>query len=103
MSLKVLHILDHSIPLHSGYTFRTRAILREQRRLGWETFHLTSPKHVAPGPSEEVVDGIRFYRTPPVAGPLTRAPVVRELLLMQATARRLEEVARALRPQILHA
>jgi len=43
MTLRILHILDHSIPLHSGYTFRTRAILREQRRLGWETFHLTSP------------------------------------------------------------
>lgn len=42
--MRILHILDHSIPLHSGYTFRTAAILREQRALGWETFHLTSPK-----------------------------------------------------------
>ena len=37
MSLRILHVLDHSIPLHSGYAFRTRAILREQRRLGWES------------------------------------------------------------------
>ena len=29
--MRILHILDHSIPLHSGYTFRTAAILREQR------------------------------------------------------------------------
>ena len=43
-SMRVLHVLDHSIPLHSGYTFRTRAILREQAKLGWQTFHLTSPK-----------------------------------------------------------
>ena len=42
--MRILHILDHSIPLHSGYTFRTAAILREQRALGWETFHLSSPK-----------------------------------------------------------
>ncbi len=42
--IRVLHVLDHSIPLHSGYTFRTAALLREQRALGWETFHLTSPK-----------------------------------------------------------
>ena len=34
MSIKVLHIFEHSIPLHSGYTFRTAAILREQRKLG---------------------------------------------------------------------
>ena len=42
--MRILHILDHSIPLHSGYAFRTLAILKEQRALGWETFHLTSPK-----------------------------------------------------------
>lgn len=36
--MRILHILDHSIPLHSGYTFRTLAILKEQRDLGWETF-----------------------------------------------------------------
>ena len=54
------------IPLHSGYTFRTLAILREQRKLGWETFHLTSPKHTAhPGGWRKTVDGWHFYRTPP--------------------------------------
>jgi len=34
MTLKVLHVLDHSVPLHSGYSFRTLSILREQRKLG---------------------------------------------------------------------
>ena len=38
--IRTLHVLDHSIPLHSGYTFRTAALLREQRALGWQTFHL---------------------------------------------------------------
>ena len=44
LTMRILHILDHSIPLHSGYAFRTLAILKEQRALGWETFHLTGPK-----------------------------------------------------------
>ncbi len=44
--MRILHVLDHSIPLHSGYTFRTLAILREQRALGWETCHLTGPKQI---------------------------------------------------------
>jgi glycogen(starch) synthase len=44
MSLRILHVLDHSLPLHSGYSFRTLAILREQRALGWQTVHLTTPK-----------------------------------------------------------
>lgn len=60
MALKILHILDHSIPLHSGYTFRTLSILREQRKLGWETFHLTSPKQIDCKVEEEDVDGWHF-------------------------------------------
>ena len=103
MSLRILHVLDHSIPLHSGYTFRTRAILREQRRRGWETFHLTSPKHSAPSAPEEDVDGLHFYRTLSQPGPLIRAPGLRELALMRATERRLDEIAREIRPDILHA
>ena len=63
MSVRVLHVLDHSIPLHSGYTFRTVSLLREQRRLGWETFHLTTPRHTTPSAAEETVDGWHFYRT----------------------------------------
>jgi PEP-CTERM/exosortase A-associated glycosyltransferase len=103
MSLRILHVLDHSIPLHSGYTFRTRAILREQRRMGWETFHLTSPKHSAPSGPEEDVDGLHFYRTLWHPGPPGAMPAIRELALMRATARRLDEVARIVRPDILHA
>jgi PEP-CTERM/exosortase A-associated glycosyltransferase len=101
MSLRILHVLDHSIPLHSGYTFRTLALLREQRRLGWETFHLTSPKHTAPGSAEDTVDGWHFYRTPASAG--AGLPGLAEIALMKATRQRLLEVARKVRPHILHA
>lgn len=98
--MRILHILDHSIPLHSGYTFRTAAILREQRALGWETFHLTSPKHGATAAALETVDGLDFHRTPvPAAGPA----VVNEFRQVRATEARLEALARELRPDILHA
>ena len=60
---KVLHILDHSLPLHSGYTFRTLSILKEQRALGWNTFHLTGSKQENCRVLEEDVDGWHFYRT----------------------------------------
>ncbi len=43
-TMRILHVLDHSLPLHSGYAFRTLAILREQRALGWETLQLTTPQ-----------------------------------------------------------
>jgi PEP-CTERM/exosortase A-associated glycosyltransferase len=103
MTLRVLHVLDHSIPLHSGYTFRTRAILREQRRLGWETFHLTSPKHSAPSGPEQDVDGLHFYRTLWQAHGLAAWPLLGEIALMRATERRLAEVAAQVRPNLIHA
>ncbi|MBL8352958.1 MAG: glycosyltransferase, exosortase A system-associated [Burkholderiaceae bacterium] len=100
--MRVLHVLDHSIPLHSGYTFRTRAILREQRKLGWQTFHVTSPKHTAASASEEDVDGLHFYRTPaPEAA--ARLPGIAEVAIMRQLERRLAEVAAAVRPDLLHA
>lgn len=101
MTMRVLHVLDHSIPLHSGYTFRTLALLREQRRLGWDTFHLTSPKHTAPSGPEETVDGWHFYRTPAATG--ARLPGLAEVALMKQTQARLLEIAKDLRPDLIHA
>jgi PEP-CTERM/exosortase A-associated glycosyltransferase len=99
---RILHIFDHSIPLHSGYTFRSLSILREQRKRGWETFHLTSPKHVGTEELEEDVDGWHFYRTPP-APPSVSLPGAGEAALMRQVERRLLEVARKVQPDVLHA
>ncbi|MDA0188938.1 MAG: glycosyltransferase, exosortase A system-associated [Proteobacteria bacterium] len=103
MTPRILHILDHSIPLHSGYTFRTLSLLREQRRRGWETFHLTSPKQAGCQVAEEDVDGWHFYRTAPASGAAAGWPVFGELALMRQTERRLLEVAGQVRPNLLHA
>jgi hypothetical protein len=101
--MRILHILDHSIPLHSGYTFRTLSILEQQRALGWETDHLTSPKHSRPFVPQEDIEGWKFYRTPPVDGPLAPFPVLREVALINKTAARLAEVVKEVKPDILHA
>ena len=101
--LRILHVLDHSIPLHSGYTFRTRSILQQQRALGWETFHLTSPKQGPAPQAHELVDGLGFYRTAPAGGMLDRLPVLNQLAVIDRLAARLLEVAREIKPDVLHA
>ena len=101
--LRVLHVLDHSVPLHSGYSFRTLSILKEQRRLGWETFHLTSTKHYGAEADEEEVEGLTFYRTRPGSGRLRTLPVANQMAVMTDTARRLREVVAQVRPHVLHA
>ena len=62
--MRILHILDHSLPLHSGYSFRTIAILREQRARGWETMQLTTPRQGDTAAEVEDAEGWRFHRTP---------------------------------------
>ncbi len=101
MSLRILHVLDHSIPLHSGYTFRTLSILREQRKLGWETFHLTSPKQVDCDVLEEDIDGWHFFRT--TAVPASEIPGLGQIALMRKLERRLQQVAKQVRPDVIHA
>lgn len=96
MSVSVLHVLDHSAPLHSGYAFRTLAILREQRRLGWQTHHLTTPKQGPTAAAEEDADGFHFYRTRAAEGTGLVAQ-------MRLTAARLDEAVRATRPDLIHA
>lgn len=93
--MRILHLFDHSIPLHSGYTFRSRALLLGQRRLGWETLHLTTPRHVKDGPDPETVDGLTFHRTRHSGG----VPILSEV---RATARALDRLVGETRPDIIH-
>lgn len=103
MSIRILHVLDHSIPLHSGYTFRTRSILREQRALGWQTFHITGPKQGKVGALRETVDGLDFFRTEPAGGLMSKLPVLNQVAVIDALAARLLEVAKEVKPDVLHA
>lgn len=101
--MRILHIFDHSIPLHSGYTFRSAAILREQRALGWETLHLTSPKQIQCEVLEEDVDGLHFYRTPKPSSAMSKLPLLNQIADINALERRLDAVTAQVQPDILHA
>ena len=101
--MRILHILDHSIPMHSGYTFRTRNILREQHKLGWETCHVTGLKHHATSCLEEEVDGLYFYRTPVPAGFFQAVPWLNQWQVVTTLEARLNEVIEREKPQLLHA
>ncbi len=100
--MRILHVLDHSIPLHSGYTFRTAALLREQRARGWQTFHLTSPKQGNTEQLQESVDGLDFFRIPALP-PAASVPVWNEVRLIRALRHRLQQVVEQVRPDIIHA
>ena len=97
---RVLHILDHSLPLHSGYTFRTRAILKSSQSAGIEVCGITGNRHLAQGPPVETVDGLIFDRT---ATKLSSPPIIREWQEIAALRAGIERVAKEWRPDIIHA
>jgi len=101
--MKILHILDHSIPLHSGYTFRTKAILEQQQKLGWETFHVTSSKHSVATAPIEVIDGFTFYRSKKRLGLFAKLPFFNQWAIVMSLAKRLDEIIPEIKPDILHA
>ena len=101
--MKILHILDHSIPLHSGYTFRTRAILNQQRALGWETFHVTSAKQVGSTEAKETVDGLEFYRSYVSNTLLAKTPVLNYWGIISSLESRIMDICQELKPDVLHA
>ena len=99
--MKVLHVFDHSLPLHSGYTFRSGAILREQRALGFETCHVTGAKQGAYRAASETADGLQFYRTAP--GLLAKVPVLNQWDVVRGLKARLRELVKTLQPDLIHA
>jgi len=101
--MKILHVFDHTLPLHSGYTFRSAAILRNQRKLGWETYHLSGPKQLNCSVMEEDSDGLHFYRTQKPTGLLARLPGGDPFAVMDAIERRLYELTHELQPDVIHA
>lgn len=97
---RVLHVLDHSLPLHSGYTFRTRAILAAQQAMGLDVRGITGLRHIADGPDCEQVEGLTFHRTRGVA---SGAPGLREWREINLLADAIVALAADWRPDLLHA
>ena len=97
--MRILHVLDHGLPLQSGYTFRTRAILKAQEARGWQVAAVTGPRHGVAPDAVESVDGLTFYRTQATR----KGGVLGEVGGLAAFARRIDAAVDAFRPDILHA
>ena len=98
--MKVLHVLDHSLPLQSGYTFRTRAILKAQQAAGMEVRGITGLRHSAPGEAVETHDGITFHRT---VGNASGPAGLREWREIGSLASAIEQLCGEWRPEGIHA
>jgi PEP-CTERM/exosortase A-associated glycosyltransferase len=95
--VRVLHVLDHSWPLLSGYSVRSHSLIAAQKSIGFLPEAITSPLQQLDDPHsrDATVEGISFRRTPLPQG-LVRHALDRRFPLLRSLA-----VVRLLRDQIL--
>jgi glycogen(starch) synthase len=110
VSLRVLHVLDHSWPVLDGYSQRSRSIISTQAQLGMKPSVLTGALHETDDPtsSEIFLDGIRYWRTPCSKGVATRAirgrwPFLRELAVMYLLRKRIGALLETESFDVIHA
>jgi PEP-CTERM/exosortase A-associated glycosyltransferase len=103
--MRVLHVLDLSLPVVAGYTSRARAILENQAAIGIDAMAVTGLRQGSSDVASEHIGGIRHHRTN-VRAPLDRlraAPALRELIEMAAIGGRTVDVARDAEVDVIHA
>src|SRR6266849_231185 len=108
--LRVLHVLDHSWPVHDGYSSRSLHLIAAQHRLGLRPQALTGPLQTVddPNAAEAVVENITYRRTP-FAGKFSewaisrRWPGLREASVVRLIRNRILEVVKKEPVDLIHA
>jgi glycogen synthase len=95
-TLRVLHVLDHSRPLLSGYSVRSHSLIAAQEKIGFSVDVLTGPLHQLEDPqaTDKTIDAISYRRTPLSEGLARlslkrRLPVLRELMVVKLLRERI--------------
>ncbi|WP_321392614.1 TIGR04063 family PEP-CTERM/XrtA system glycosyltransferase [Emcibacter sp.] len=101
--MRILHVLDHSIPLHSGYTFRSYQLIKGQQALGHETLHVTGIKQGDCENEFEQVEDLGFYRTTKYNKLLSRLPILNQYEVVRSLKARMFEILKDNPVDIIHA
>ncbi len=110
MSFRVLHVLDHSLPVLDGYAQRSTGIVTAQAQIGMQPAVVTSPLHQQDdlSASDTILDGIRYWRTC-IGGGLSkrvilrRWPVFREMAVVRLLRKRIAALLESEPFDLIHA
>ena len=102
--MRILHVLDHSLPYFSGYSFRSQYILRAQQQLGLEVFAVTSPKHEQFAKVVETLAGVEYHRTNwPAFSKVQMLPMARQVATIATLAKEIKRLANEFNANLIHA
>src|SRR5579872_2228958 len=107
---RVLHVLDHSWPVLSGYSIRSQHLVHAQQRVGFAPRVLTSPLHQLDdaGAGDASLNGVSYSRTPLGAGIAGRIitrrwPVLREAAVIRLLRNRILQLLDSAPFDVVHA
>lgn len=102
----ILHVMDHSLPVQDGYSFRSLNILKSEKAAGLVPVAVTSSRHEASLNNKialsdrEQIEGFTFYRSGKLSW--NAPPILREVWTMRLLHKRLRQVMDMERPKLLH-
>jgi len=107
---RVLHVLDHSLPLLSGYSVRSHSLITAQKHIGLCPEVVTGPLHNLEdaGATDTIIDGIPYHRTALMPGfekrfIAGRVPVLRELSVVRLLRQRIFQLLDRQPFDVIHA
>jgi glycogen(starch) synthase len=110
LALRVLHILDHSVPVLDGYSHRSRSLISAQQKRGLQPSVLTGPLHNLddPQPTEVNFDSVHYFRTPQDSSfywqaVQRRRPILREWAVVRLLRKRILSILQSQPFDLLHA
>lgn len=101
--MKILHVLDTSIPDSAGYTTRGLYLVKHQRQQGVDPVVLTSERFRTSWEADvEEIEGVRYYRTRKRTSIYRKLPFLAVICEIADLSKRIKDVAAIEQIDIVH-
>lgn len=101
--MKILHVLDHSLPVHSGYSFRSQEILRALVKMGYDVTARTGPKHNEQDKPQNAECDISYQRSPYSNRLSATIPILNQLEVIRILRRDICDIDASQPIDVIHA
>ena len=100
--MKILHILDHSLPIISGYSIRSNEIMLGQKEMGYDICGVTSLKQGKTEKDIELINNISMHRTFFIKKFIFKNQYFKNLNEILQFKKKIENTIESFNPDIIH-
>ncbi|MCC3860142.1 glycosyltransferase family 4 protein [Pseudemcibacter aquimaris] len=100
--MRVLHVLERSLPFVNGYTFRAQRLIKALHDNDIETIQVTGIHHDQFQKTKEYVDGVEFERTAKGINPLVKIPYVDQKIAASKLKKKISKILSSNKVDLIH-